>query len=131
MYKFQDMAMYWCRILLLQLSSTSFIVWLLHISSFPLRLFLFFYKWIFFINKRNLKIRGKHVFYARFLYFYKLLYEVRTKSQITQKLILIIIIIMLNLSLINNNNIIKSLEMTLNSTFRANIKCGARRKRKN
>ena len=95
-----------------------------------MRLFLFFISEIFFINERNSKPLGKHVF-DTVLVFLQIVLKVRAKSQIPKIFIPIIIIIMVNLSLINNNKVMKSLELTSNSKHRTSSKYGEHRKRKN
>ena len=64
-FKIQLMVLYYISSIVL----TYFVIWSLLLNSFPLQLFLFFYKWN--LNERNLKPLGKHVFYTWFLCFYK------------------------------------------------------------
>ena len=62
------------------------------------------------------------------LVFLQIVLKVRTKSQIPK--IFIPIIIMVNLSLINNNKVMKSLKFTSNSKHRTSSKYGEHGKRK-
>ena len=102
------------------------------LKLFPFATFLLlFYKWNFLYKWKKPKISLKACFLYTVLVYLQIFYEVSTKSQIPKIIIPIITIIIVNLSLINNKNVIKSLEMTSNSKHRTNSKYGEHRKRKN